>query len=259
MPINKAKVLTITSVRGGTGKTTTALNLAGLLSLKKEKTLLIDLDLYESAIGPLLNIQNEENIYTLASDMLNGYTKPIMSYITKYNSYIDCLLAPNDPRRAASVYSKSITDIIEKYRPNYDYIIIDTNYFMNDINLNVLDASDMILYVIDNDLVSLKAMRSIGNIYNDIEKTNYKILINKSINKYKEKFDNFDLNNIIGNKINYILPSNFYQKNMGEYIKKGQILLLDNNIRKSNNKTLETFKNIINDLDKEVLKIEKIN
>ena len=46
---------------------------------------------------------------------------------------------------------------------------------------------------------------------------------------------------------------------MGEYIKKGQILLLDNNIRKSNNKTLETFKNIINDLDKEVLKIEKIN
>ena len=130
---------------------------------------------------------------------------------------------------------------------------------MNDINLNVLDASDMILYVIDNDLVSLKAMRSIGNIYNDIEKTNYKILINKSINKYKEKFDNFDLNNIIGNKINYILPSNFYQKNMGEYIKKGQILLLDNNIRKSNNKTLETFKNIINDLDKEVLKIEKIN
>ena len=56
MAINKAKVLTITSVRGGTGKTTTALNLAGLLSLKKEKTLLIDLDLYESAIGPLLNI-----------------------------------------------------------------------------------------------------------------------------------------------------------------------------------------------------------
>ena len=53
MAINKAKVLTITSVRGGTGKTTTALNLAGLLSLKKEKTLLIDLDLYESAIGPL--------------------------------------------------------------------------------------------------------------------------------------------------------------------------------------------------------------
>ena len=93
----------------------------------------------------------------------------------------------------------------------------------------------------------------------EFEKTNYKILINKSINKYKEKFDNFDLNNIIGNKINYILPSNFYQKNMGEYIKKGQILLLDNNIRKSNNKTLETFKNIINDLDKEVLKIEKIN
>ena len=259
MAINKAKVLTVTSVKGGTGKTTTVLNIAGLLSLKKVKTLVIDLDLYESAVGPLLNITNDENIYTLASDMLNGYTKPLMSYITKYNGYIDCLLAPNDPRRAAGVYSKSITDILEKYKPNYDYIIIDTNYFMNDINLNVLDASDMILYVIDNDLVSLKAMRSIANIYKDIEKTNYKILINKSLNKYKEKFDSFDLNNILGNKVDYILPSSFYQKNMGEYIKKGQILLLDNGIRKSNNKSLETFKNIIDDLDKEVLKIEKIN
>ncbi len=259
MAINKAKVLTITSVRGGTGKTTTAVNLAGLLSIKKEKTLLIDLDLYESAIGPLLNIQNEENIYTLASDMLNGYTKPLMSYITKYDNYIDVLLAPNDPRRSSSIYSKNILDILEKLIPNYDYIIIDTNYFLNDINLNILDISDMILYVIDNDIVSIKSMRSIVNIYKDIDKTNYKILINKSLNKYKEKFDNFDLFNIIGTKIDYILPSSFYQKNIGEYIEKGQIIIQNKSIRRNNNKALETFKNIINDLDKEVLKIEKID
>ena len=43
MAINKAKVLTVTSVKGGTGKTTTVLNIAGLLSLKKVKTLVIDL------------------------------------------------------------------------------------------------------------------------------------------------------------------------------------------------------------------------
>lgn len=255
----KAKIVTITSVRGGCGKTTIALNLAGALSLKKSRVLLIDLDFYESAVGPLLNIENIENIYTLASDMLNGYTKPLNSYITKYDTYIDCLLAPNDPRRASSFYSKSVLDIIEKYKTSYDYIVIDTNYFMNDLNLSVLDISDFILYVIDNDLVSLKGMKSIVNIYKDIEKTNYRILINKSLNKYKEKFDNFDLTNIIGTKIDYIIPSNFYQKNMGEYIKKGNILLLDKSIRKNCSKTYDVFKQIINDIDKEVLKIEKIN
>ncbi len=259
MAIMRAKTVSVTSIRGGTGKTTTVLNLAATISLNKLKVLVIDLDLYESAVGPLLNITNEENIYTLASDMLNGYTKPLNTYVTPYNAYIDCILAPNDPRRAASVYSKSITDILEKFKSNYDYIIIDTNYFMNDLNLSILDASDLILYVIDNDLVSLKAMRSMSTIYKDIEKTNYKILVNKSLNKYKEKFDNYDINNIIGTKIDYIIPSSFYQKNMAEYINKGNILLLDKGIRKSNPKVCETFKNIIDDIDKEVHKIEKIN
>lgn len=259
MAIMKAKIVAVTSVKGGTGKTTSVLNLAGIIALKNLRVLVVDLDLYEGAVGPLLNITNDENIYTLASDMLNGYTKPLNAYITPYNSNIDCLLAPNDPRRASSVYSKSITDIIEKYRQNYDYIVIDTNYFMNDINLNIFDMSDLILYVIDNDLVSLKAMRSMVTIYKDIEKTNYKILINRSLNKYKEKFDNFDLNNILGTKVDYIIPSSFYQKNMGEYIKKGNILLLDKGIRKSNVKVVDVFKNIINDIDKEVHKIEKIN
>ena len=44
MAITKAKILSVTSVRGATGKTTTALNLAATLSLKKYKVLVIDLD-----------------------------------------------------------------------------------------------------------------------------------------------------------------------------------------------------------------------
>ena len=35
MALNKAKVITVTSVKGGTGKTTTVLNLAGILSEMK--------------------------------------------------------------------------------------------------------------------------------------------------------------------------------------------------------------------------------
>ncbi len=37
MPIKEAKLITIASVRGGTGKTTTALNLAATYSLMNKK------------------------------------------------------------------------------------------------------------------------------------------------------------------------------------------------------------------------------
>ena len=44
MALNKAKVFTITSVKGGVGKTTTVLNLAGIYSRLGKKVLIIELD-----------------------------------------------------------------------------------------------------------------------------------------------------------------------------------------------------------------------
>ena len=40
------KIITISSVKGGVGKTTLTLNLAGIYYLMKKKVLIIDLDLY---------------------------------------------------------------------------------------------------------------------------------------------------------------------------------------------------------------------
>jgi len=259
MAILKAKILTVTSVKGGTGKTTTALNIASVLSNQNHKTLVIDLDFYESAIAPLLNLQTEENIYTLTSDTINNYLKESKYYCIPYKENMDCLLAPNDPRRASSVNAYSVESIISKLRNKYEYIIIDTNYFMNELNLTVMDMSDLILYVIDNDIISIKGMRTITSIYSDLKKTNYRILLNNSLNKPKSKISNFDCNNIIGKKVNYILPSTFYQKNMNKYIEQGKILMDIKQIRKNNADAYKVFKEIINDIDKEVLIIEKIN
>ena len=259
MAILKAKILTVTSVKGGTGKTTTALNLASILASQNHKTLVIDLDFYESAIAPLLNLETEESIYTLTSDILNNYTKELKHYVTPYNNNLDILQAPNDPRRAGSISTYSVENILSKLKNKYEYIIIDTNYFMNEVNLTVMDESDLILYVIDDDIISLKGMRSLASIYADLEKTNYRILLNNSLNKPKSKISALDVNNIIGKKIDFILPATFYQKEINKFIMQGKILMDNKNIIKNNKDALKVFKEIIKELDKEVLVFEKIN
>ena len=56
---HNGKIITVSSVKGGVGKTTLTLNLAGLYFLMKKKVLIIDLDLYAGGIATCLNINNK--------------------------------------------------------------------------------------------------------------------------------------------------------------------------------------------------------
>ena len=86
--------LTISSVKGGTGKTTTALNLAGVFANMNLKMLIIDLDLFSGGIGLSLNIDVTKNIFTAIDDMNNNRFTNLDDYIVKYNNDIDVLSAP---------------------------------------------------------------------------------------------------------------------------------------------------------------------
>ena len=48
------KVISISSVKGGVGKTTLTLNLAGIYQQLKKRVLIIDFDLYSGGVATLL-------------------------------------------------------------------------------------------------------------------------------------------------------------------------------------------------------------
>ena len=61
--MKKAKIFTVTSVKGGTGKTTFALNLAASFALNKKRVLLIDADLAAGDIAARLDVGYEKDLY----------------------------------------------------------------------------------------------------------------------------------------------------------------------------------------------------
>lgn len=248
MAINEAKIITIASVKGGTGKTTTALNLAGTYSLMNKKTLILDFDLYSGAIALSLNIDINSDIYKLAYDMsINDY-KNIDDYILKYNENIDIIPAPKDPRYASKIEVKYINAILKKVRPKYDVIIIDTNHFLDATNLILFDKSNTIVYIMNNSPQDIKNLKSMITIHKDMEKQNYCVVLNESTTKLNEMFSHYDIKNIIKNDINYTIPRTFYNKNINKYVLNGKIMILEKNIRLLNKNTIKVFNKMAIDL-----------
>lgn len=224
MSIKKAKVITITSVKGGTGKSTFTLCLAGALSKTKTKTIIVDLDLSSGVIAPSLNLKCLNDIYTLTDDMANGRFDNLDKYIKKYNEFIDIIPSTNDPRNTLKIYPGYIENLIKQLEYKYDVILIDTNHVTSNINLSIFDISTNILYIISDDLMDLKNMKTMISIYEDMNLDKYKIILN---NSFRKNLGNYETKTVLEKDLDYIIPSNFYEKNIQKYVYNGKIITLE--------------------------------
>ena len=242
------KIISICSVKGGVGKTTIALNLAGIYQMLKKKVLIIDLDLYSGGISAILDLKNKKDIFMLIDSISNNRFTQISNYIEHYNSNIDVLASPRDPRQASKIESKYIPVVLDLAKREYDVILVDTNHSLDENNLMIFDLSYMSLFVITNDLVDLKNMKSLISIFKDLEKKNYLICLNNSRDTGKDFLSLFDIRNIIKNNIDYTISKNFYIKNIDKYVLEGEILTLNRNIMRFHSNEIENMKKMAIDL-----------
>ena len=242
------KIITISSVKGGVGKTTMTLNLAGIYCELNKRVLIIDLDLYSGGIAASLNVKNKKDIYTMIDSMANNRFTELKKYVTTYNKNIDVLACPKDPRMGAKVSGRYIPVIFDLAKKEYDVVLVDTYHILDEINLTALDYSYMTLFIITNDIVDLKNMKSLISIFKDTDKKNYIILLNNSRDIGKDYLSLYDIRTIIKNNIDYTLSKNYYIKNIDKYTISGEILTLNNSINLFHSKDINNMKKMALDL-----------
>lgn len=242
------KIITISSVKGGVGKTTMTLNLAGIYCELNKRVLIIDLDLYSGGIAASLNVKNKKDIYTMIDSMANNRFTELKKYVTTYNKNIDVLACPKDPRMGAKVSGRYIPVIFYLAKKEYDVVLVDTYHILDEINLTALDYSYMTLFIITNDIVDLKNMKSLISIFKDTDKKNYLILLNNSRDIGKDYLSLYDIRTIIKNNIDYTLSKNYYIKNIDKYTISGEILTLNNSINLFHSKDINNMKKMALDL-----------
>ena len=85
----------------------------------------------------------------------------------------------------------------------------------------------MSLFIVTNDLVDLKNMKSLISIFKDTDKRNYFVVLNNSRDTGKDYMSMYDIRTVIDNNIDYTISKRYYIKDIDKYVMDGEILTLN--------------------------------
>ena len=121
---DKLKVISVTSVNPGEGKSTTSINIAWSFARAGYKTLLIDGDIRNSVMSGVF--KSREKITGL-TEFLSGTTDLSNGLCdTNIENLFVVQSGSVSPNPTALLQSKNFNDMIETLRKYFDYIIVDT-------------------------------------------------------------------------------------------------------------------------------------
>lgn len=168
-----AKVITFSNFKGGTGKTTNSTMTGISLAQKGYKTLLIDLDPQGNATN--LYLKTKENVdgevvtfeRTLMSAIQNKNLEdaiiPILDNLYVLPSSADFALYPRYMEKIYDNYEKRVhylSELIESWKDNYDYILIDVPPTISLITDSALYMTDYAIIVLQTHERSLQGAQA---------------------------------------------------------------------------------------------------
>jgi len=146
-------VVVVTSIDVLEGKTTTVTNLGIAAAESKQRVLLIDADLRRPRVHGLLNIPNRWGLADLLQrgDLAHIYETPLKT-LTQRTGIPNLWVLPSGPVDAATVsflYSSDLCVLFQRFRQEFDLILIDTPPMMLYADARVLGRiSDGLVLVV---------------------------------------------------------------------------------------------------------------
>lgn len=161
------QTITILSRKGGTGKSTTALSIAGAVKELKPKTRILLVDLDSQANLTLMcggDPSNVDNAYTFLTRADNLSILNVGKYDLIGGSI---KLAVLDTENSFNV--NSLKENLSKYADKYDLVIIDTPAQYGRVTLASITASDHIIETMLPDLLSLQGIKQTRDILEEVD------------------------------------------------------------------------------------------
>ncbi|MFL5756108.1 MAG: response regulator [Chloroflexota bacterium] len=146
--------------KGGVGTTTIAINAA--IALHRElgrKVCLVDgnLQFGDHRVFLDLGLDRKSIVDIVSAPSID--LDLVKQVLVRHDSGVDLLLAPPSPETAELVTPAHLPAILDLLRSLYDYVIVDIDKRLDDVNLGILDTAETIFVVMTADLSCLKNVR----------------------------------------------------------------------------------------------------
>ncbi len=177
------RVLAFYGAKGGVGTTTIAINAAiGLHRELGRRVALVDgnLQFGDHRVFLDLGLDRKSIVDVVSAPSID--VDLLKHVLVHHDSGIDLLLAPPSPETAELVTQDDLPQILEQLRTLYDYVLIDIDKRLDEVNLRVLDTADTIFVVMTADLSCLKNVRLVLETISHLgyEQEKVRLVLNRS-------------------------------------------------------------------------------
>jgi len=180
---NKSNIILCTSCIKGEGKTITAFNTAASYAATAKKVLLIGADLRNPQIHNLVDIDRKtknKGLSTLIAERITDIDSEYIQTIDIFNNHMDILLSgPIPPNPAELLGSETFSNLLEKLKRTYDYIIIDSApLLLVSDTIPLLKISDLVLFTARANYTDKKLIPFIKSLIEDKKAINIGLVLN---------------------------------------------------------------------------------
>jgi chromosome partitioning protein len=170
----RARRIAILNQKGGTGKTTTAVNLAAGLAEREHHVLLIDTDA-QGNVGVSLGVNGERSLYHVLVDGLDPSEAavPVRQHLDVITS--DSTLAAAEiwlARQNTDARNKTLTKRLTSMQISrrYDFVLVDCGPSLNLLNQNALSYVDEVIIPVTCDYLALVGVKQVLRTIKDVER-----------------------------------------------------------------------------------------
>jgi flagellar biosynthesis protein FlhG len=164
MRFDSAKVIALTSGKGGVGKTLVTSELALYLSSKGKKILIIDGDVGLANVDILFSVKARGHLYQVVSG-----DKKLNEIVTPVAPRVDLISTGNGIRslnHLSSLERRGLIASLIDLQYSYDFVLMDTSSGLSEFSFHIASMADMIINILTPDPASFTDSYSLIKLLN---------------------------------------------------------------------------------------------